>query len=71
MYSLNNTNSVKFKFVVPTPLKGSQTVADGTYIIASALNKKLVLDIPHSSIEYKISRIKSYIDLNVKKYLNS
>ena len=49
MQNLNNSNLQRFKFEKPTPLKGYQTIANGTYIIASELNKKLVLDIPQSS----------------------
>ena len=49
MSNLNNYNNQKFKFEVPTPLKGSKTIEDGTYIIATNLNQKLVLDIPGSS----------------------
>ena len=51
MYKNNNSKGVKFKFVIPTPLKGSQTISNGTYSISTALNKNLVLDIPHSSTE--------------------
>ena len=49
MQNINNSNLQRFKFEKPIPLKGYQTIADGTYIIASELNRKLVFDIPQSS----------------------
>ena len=49
MQNINNSNIQRFKFEKPIPLKGTQTIEDGTYIIASELARKLVFDIPQSS----------------------
>ena len=46
---LNNSSSQKFKLTVPTAMKGTKTLEDGTYNIASVVNTRLVIDIPHSS----------------------
>lgn len=46
---LNNSSSQKFKLTVPTAMKGTKTLEDGTYTIASVVNTRLVIDIPHSS----------------------
>ena len=46
---LNNSSSQKFKLTVPTAMKGTKTLEDGTYTIASVANTRLVIDIPHSS----------------------
>ena len=42
----NNANDQKFKFEVPTPLKGSKTIENGTYILKIAQNNEYVVDIP-------------------------
>ena len=47
----NNLESQKFKFVSPTPIEAKWTISDGTYMIVSALDRKYVFDIPHSSQE--------------------
>lgn len=49
MQNINNSNTQRFKFEKPIPLKGTQTIADGKYVIASELNRKLVFDVPQSS----------------------
>ena len=49
--SKQNSKAQKFKFYKKEPIKGTQTVADGTYTIKSALNEELVLDIGGASRE--------------------
>lgn len=48
LYTSNGGNNQKFKFVTTTPEQPKQTISDGTYVIQSALNNKMAMDLNRS-----------------------
>ena len=69
-YELNYTDSQKFKFVAVEEAEGSQTIEDGIYNIATALNKNYVLDIAGASTSNSANvQIWSNANENQQKFL--